>query len=177
MQYSQGMAASTDGVVDFGQSVDLTSRIREVLRGYPEGTAVFKELLQNADDAGARTFTLCLDLRSHDASLSSLLPGASAAAASLQGPALLAYNDASFTAADFVGISRLGDSGKAAGGVSRGATQRARTLGPRQRHRIRPRTCPGAAPDGRPARPAGTQDRGRRPGERHPGGLPDARVR
>jgi sacsin len=109
------MAASTDGVVDFGQSVDLTSRIREVLRGYPEGTAVFKELLQNADDAGARTFTLCLDLRSHDASLSSLLPGASAAAASLQGPALLAYNDASFTAADFVGISRLGDSGKAAG--------------------------------------------------------------
>lgn len=34
-------------------------RIREILRNYPEGPSVLKELLQNADDAGARTFRLC----------------------------------------------------------------------------------------------------------------------
>jgi hypothetical protein len=36
---------------DFGQRVDLCVRIREILRNYPLGTSVFKELLQNADDA------------------------------------------------------------------------------------------------------------------------------
>ena len=39
---------------DFGQKVDLTQRIREVLANYPEGTTILKELIQNADDAGAR---------------------------------------------------------------------------------------------------------------------------
>ena len=38
---------------DFGQKVDLTGRIREVLANYPEGTTILKELIQNADDASA----------------------------------------------------------------------------------------------------------------------------
>lgn len=38
--------------------VDLTARIREILRNYPEGTSIFKELIQNADDAGAREVSL-----------------------------------------------------------------------------------------------------------------------
>jgi hypothetical protein len=38
---------------DFGQKVDLTQRIREVLANYPEGTTILKELIQNADDSGA----------------------------------------------------------------------------------------------------------------------------
>lgn len=38
---------------DFGQRVDLTQRIREVLTNYPEGTTILKELIQNADDARA----------------------------------------------------------------------------------------------------------------------------
>jgi len=38
----------------FGPSVDLTTRIREILRNYPEGSSIFKEILQNADDAKAR---------------------------------------------------------------------------------------------------------------------------
>ena len=42
-----------DGEEEFGQIVVLTKRIRSVLRGYPEGTSVLKELLQNADDAQA----------------------------------------------------------------------------------------------------------------------------
>lgn len=31
---------------DFGQKVDLTARIREILINYPEGTSILKELVQ-----------------------------------------------------------------------------------------------------------------------------------
>ncbi|XP_068639684.1 uncharacterized protein [Aristolochia californica] len=92
---------------DFGQRVDLTRRIREVLVNYPEGTTVLKELIQNADDAGATKVCLCLDRRTHGHS--SLL---SVKLAECQGPALLAYNNAVFTEDDFVSISRIGDSKK-----------------------------------------------------------------
>ncbi|KAK7407784.1 hypothetical protein VNO78_09866 [Psophocarpus tetragonolobus] len=92
---------------DFGQTVDLTRRIREVLLNYPEGTTVLKELIQNADDAGATTVSLCLDRRYHgrDSLLSDSL-------AQWQGPALLAFNDAVFTEDDFVSISKIGGSTK-----------------------------------------------------------------
>jgi hypothetical protein len=50
---------------DFGQKVDLTASIRAILRNYPEGTAVLKELVQNADDAGARSISFTLDCRNH----------------------------------------------------------------------------------------------------------------
>lgn len=45
---------------DFGPRVDLTARIREILLNYPEGTSVLKELLQNADDAQATHFVICV---------------------------------------------------------------------------------------------------------------------
>ncbi|KAF2301860.1 hypothetical protein GH714_029944 [Hevea brasiliensis] len=92
---------------DFGQKVDLTRRIREVLLNYPEGTTVLKELIQNADDAGATKVRLCLDRRHHgsDSLLSNSL-------SQWQGPALLAYNNAVFTEEDFVSISRIGGSAK-----------------------------------------------------------------
>ncbi|KAK7308413.1 hypothetical protein VNO77_42018 [Canavalia gladiata] len=92
---------------DFGQTVDLTRRIREVLLNYPEGTTVLKELIQNADDAGASIVSLCLDRRSHgcDSLLSNSLT-------QWQGPALLAYNDAVFTEDDFTSISKIGGSSK-----------------------------------------------------------------
>ena len=51
-------------MIDFGQKVDLCQRIRDVLTNYPEG-ALLKEMVQNADDAGAGTFRVMLDLRSH----------------------------------------------------------------------------------------------------------------
>lgn len=81
---------------DFGQKIDLTVRIREILRNYPEGTSILKELVQNADDAGAREVRLCLDLRHHG---TSNLP--SPALAQFQGPALLVYNNGVFTDTDF----------------------------------------------------------------------------
>ncbi|KAG6773689.1 hypothetical protein POTOM_021004 [Populus tomentosa] len=92
---------------DFGQKVDLTRRIREVLLNYPEGTTVLKELIQNADDAGATVVRLCLDRR-HHSTTSLLSPSLSA----FQGPALLSYNDAVFTEEDFTSISRIGGSVK-----------------------------------------------------------------
>ncbi|KAM0836846.1 hypothetical protein ACQ4PT_062049 [Festuca glaucescens] len=92
---------------DFGQRVDLTRRIREVLANYPEGTTALRELIQNADDAGASRVRLCLDRRAHG-SRSLLAP----ALAQWQGPALLAHNDAVFTDDDFASISRIGDSKK-----------------------------------------------------------------
>lgn len=92
---------------DFGQKVDLTRRIRDVLLNYPEGTTVLKELIQNADDAGATKVSFCLDRRLHrsDSLLSNSL-------SQCQGHSLLAYNNAVFTEEDFVSISRIGGSAK-----------------------------------------------------------------
>ncbi len=37
---------------DFGQKVDLTARIREILLSYPEGTSILKELVQARAEHG-----------------------------------------------------------------------------------------------------------------------------
>ncbi|CAH0485094.1 unnamed protein product [Peronospora farinosa] len=90
---------------DFGQKIDLTVRIREILRNYPEGTSIFKEMVQNADDAGATEVNLCLDYRQHATTklaYEKLGP--------FQGPSLLVHNNATFTDADFQSIQRIGDS-------------------------------------------------------------------
>ena len=84
---------------DFGQKIDLTARIREILRNYPEGTSILKEMIQNADDAGASEIHFCLDSRSHSSQTLAyqlLRP--------FQGPALVVYNNAVFTDTDFQSI-------------------------------------------------------------------------
>lgn len=81
---------------DFGQKIDLTVRIREILRNYPEGTSILKELIQNADDAGAREVRLCLDRRQHG---TDSLP--TQGLGQFQGPALLVFNSGVFTDTDF----------------------------------------------------------------------------
>ena len=53
LQLSMSMMVDDSFGEDFGQKVDLTGRIREVLANYPEGTTILKELIQNADDASA----------------------------------------------------------------------------------------------------------------------------
>lgn len=104
MDADAGAGAAGFGV-DFGQKVDLTASIRNILRNYPEGTAILKELIQNADDAGAKTISFCYDKRIHPAEK---LAGPSLA--EFQGPALMVYNDAQFSDADFESIQRIGDS-------------------------------------------------------------------
>jgi len=100
------MAPDEEAWSDFGQKVDLCVRLRDVLVNYPEG-ALLKEMTQNADDAGASTFKVVLDLRSHD-SRSLSFPGT----AEFQGPALLTYNDAVFTDTDLESIQNVGASRK-----------------------------------------------------------------
>lgn len=82
-----------------GQKVDLTARIREILKNYPEGRfvkfpefnltllrSILKELIQNADDAGARRCSICFDKRTFGTKTlwnTKLVP--------FQGPAIYVY--------------------------------------------------------------------------------------
>src|SRR4051812_14778787 len=92
----------------FGQSEKLTTRIRGLIHDYPEGLGIVKELLQNADDAGAREVRIVIDWSQYS---TERLPGFTAA--KLQGPALLVYNDQEFTPKDLHDIQQIGNSGKA----------------------------------------------------------------
>ncbi|XP_067666364.1 sacsin-like isoform X2 [Haliotis asinina] len=94
-------------IESFGQSEKLTSRIRRILSGYPCDVSIMKELLQNADDAGATVLMFIKDFRS--------LPTTKVFGenwSSLQGPALCVYNDSFFTDKDFAGIKNLGGGSK-----------------------------------------------------------------
>jgi sacsin len=91
----------------FGRLPSLTHQIRELIRDYPEGIGIIKEVLQNADDAGARILRIVADHRTHPARS---LPRPAMSA--LQGPALLFYNNEPFTDADFEGIQEIYRSGK-----------------------------------------------------------------
>jgi sacsin len=92
---------------DFGQKVDLTVRIREILQAYADGISIVKELLQNADDAKASTVRFCWDQRQHGTQ-SIVDPKM----APFQGPALLIFNSGLFTEADFESIQNIGNSMK-----------------------------------------------------------------
>ena len=80
----------------------ITTRIKNILKEYKEGVGIFKELIQNADDAGASTVKFLVDWR--QGKTNSLF---SPDMASSQGPALWAYNNAVFTDKDFENINKL----------------------------------------------------------------------
>ena len=88
---------------DFGQEEKLTQRLNNILRDYPKDITFIKEILQNADDAGATQLYFLLDKRHH-----SEKEVISEAWKSLQGPALLIWNNSTFSKDDFEGIQRLG---------------------------------------------------------------------
>lgn len=92
-------------IEDYGLSEELTERIRNLLDGYKDGLAIFKEAIQNADDAGANVLKICYDKRKLKHLKSKLLDKCFASA---QGPALLFYNDSIFTENDFKAIIKLG---------------------------------------------------------------------
>ena len=83
------------GDVSLVQQEDFTSCVRNNIRDYGDGITCFRELLANADDAGATEFVLCLDKTPYDT-----LGLFSNRAESLLGPAFLVGNNAEFTAAD-----------------------------------------------------------------------------
>ena len=90
-----------------GQSEPLTTRLKNLLKDYPADVGLFKEMVQNADDAGARRVHFIWDTRS--LKRQSLL---SPEMATWQSKALWAFNDALFTEEDFEAICRLGVGGK-----------------------------------------------------------------
>lgn len=101
------MHPSKGFVEAFGPSESLTGRLRTILDMYPDGNPIFSELIQNADDAGATVVRIMIDENTYK-SESLMDPSVSA----LQGPALLFYNDATFSESDFRSLARIGQGSK-----------------------------------------------------------------
>ncbi|XP_056019904.1 sacsin-like isoform X1 [Ostrea edulis] len=98
------------GIVDlefeqWGQEEPLTTRIRNLLDDYTDGLSVYKEMLQNADDAGASCMKILYDERKNEQARTGLIDKGME---ECQGPALWFYNDAKFEDKDFQNIIKLG---------------------------------------------------------------------
>ena len=89
-----------------GQQVELLATLRNLIRDYPAGIGVVKELLQNADDAGATWLRVVFDRRTHRGAE---LPGPFLG---LMGPALLFESDQVFTEANLAAIRSIGAGSK-----------------------------------------------------------------
>ncbi|KFY88994.1 hypothetical protein V498_06566 [Pseudogymnoascus sp. VKM F-4517 (FW-2822)] len=100
---------------DNPQVQSLTIALKNICRDYPAGGTVLRELLQNADDAGATDVRFILDERTYptDKLINPHLR-------QYQGPALLAYNSAEFTPHDFSNLLNIGNSLKLQDGLTTG---------------------------------------------------------
>ena len=88
----------------FGQYEKITTRLKRLLDQYTDGFAVLKELVQNADDAGATEVRFLYDERANNDATTHLLDEGMK---ECQGPALWVYNDAEFTEKDFENVEKL----------------------------------------------------------------------
>ena len=89
---------------EFGQEEKLTCRINRLLEEYTDGFAVPKELIQNADDAGATEVRFLYDERTNTDAMTGLIDEGMK---ECQGPALWVFNDAEFQDKDFENIIKL----------------------------------------------------------------------
>ena len=89
---------------EFGQQEKLTDRLSRLLEDYTDGFAFVKELVQNADDAGATEVKFLYDERTNEDAMTCLIDKGMK---ECQGPALWVYNDAEFRDEDFVNITKL----------------------------------------------------------------------
>lgn len=95
------------GFEQSGQREPLTVRIKNILEEYPSVADIFKELLQNADDANATECSFLIDMRKNLEIRENLLdPGMIVC----HGPALWSFNNSVFSDTDFLNITRLGGS-------------------------------------------------------------------
>ncbi|XP_053379066.1 sacsin-like [Mercenaria mercenaria] len=104
----QRLEETTEDVEDFYQIEPLCSRLRRLVDGFSFDTGIFKELLQNADDAKATEIVFIKDSTSYstdDIPVETFKP--------LQGPALCVYNNSAFSKEDLRGITQLGKGSKA----------------------------------------------------------------
>ncbi|XP_060556764.1 sacsin-like [Ruditapes philippinarum] len=93
----------SEDVEDFCQEELLEVRLKRLVENYPCDSGIFKELIQNADDANATEIHFLKDFTTHPVKHifdKSFEP--------LQGPALCVFNDSSFTRSDLDGIKQLG---------------------------------------------------------------------
>ena len=98
---------------DFGQHEKITNRIENLLREFPCDVTIFKELLQNADDAGASEIAFVLDCQEYGDESLCLSAKYHKNWKQLQKiPSLLVYNNRPFTENDLKGIQEVGIGGK-----------------------------------------------------------------
>ena len=88
----------------------MTLRLKRLLKDYEDGLPIFKELIQNADDANATEISFLYDERSNDDLTSSLIDQSMK---SWHGAALWVHNDSVFTKEDFENIKKLNAATKA----------------------------------------------------------------
>ena len=87
---------------DAGQHEPLITRLGNILKEYKDGLTIIKELIQNADDAGATEVNILFDNRQHKTS-KLLFEGM----ADAHGPALVVHNNRTFSDSDFENIIKL----------------------------------------------------------------------
>ena len=101
----QHLMSEAEGLEEWGQEEPLTRRLHNLLKeGYADGLAVPKELIQNADDAGATECFFIYDERQNQNARTQLLDENMA---DCQGPSLWAYNNAMFSEEDLKNITKL----------------------------------------------------------------------
>ena len=91
---------------NFRQTQPITTGLRIVCESYPANTCL-RELLQNADDAGASEIEYVLDTKTYRDT-----PLLDEGLKEYHGPALVARNNSVFTDDDFSSLSSVGDSRK-----------------------------------------------------------------
>ncbi len=92
---------------EFGQYEDLVDRLNGILKKYPSDTSIFKEFIQNADDAKASEITFILDHRINHPNVA-LLSEEEGWKKLQNVPALCIFNNKPFTDNDIAGICKLG---------------------------------------------------------------------
>lgn len=87
-----------------GPREEITSRLNNLItKGYKDGLSIFKELIQNADDANASIVKICYDQNEEKSLFDPFMDSTHK-----QGQALYFYNDSEFSDSDFVNIAKLG---------------------------------------------------------------------
>lgn len=96
-----------EGIEQCGQTEPITQRIKNILKEYDDESDIFKELIQNAEDAGASTCGFVLDFRTHPSE--GLIDDGMA---QCSGPCLWAFNNELFSEEDWKNIVRVGAASK-----------------------------------------------------------------
>ena len=99
------------GGIDFGPYEEIVDRLNGILKKYPADMSIFREFIQNADDAQATEIVFVLDHRVNHPN-NKLLCDMDKWKTLQSTPALCIYNNRPFSEKDIEGISRLGRGGK-----------------------------------------------------------------